>query len=118
MNIKKVNLSFKILIYKFVGSAGTGKSFLLRYIVNTLPPDVTMVTASTGASAYLIGGVTLHSFAGIGNGDCTIERGIEVASKTPTVQVWRKCKILIIDEISMVDGEYFEVINYYHMHIF
>lgn len=95
--------------YTFSGSAGTGKSFLLRYIVNTLPPDVTMVTASTGASACLIGGVTLHSFAGIGIGECTIERGIEMASKSSAAQVWRKCKILIIDEISMVDGEYFEV---------
>jgi len=68
-----------------------------------------MVTASTGSSACLIGGVTLHSFAGIGNGECTIERGIELVSKTSSAQVWRKCKILIIDEISMVDGEYFEV---------
>lgn len=98
------------MIYYILGSAGTGKSFLLRYIVNTLPPDVTMVTASTGASACLINGVTLHSFAGIGNGDCTVERGIEIASKSPIVQVWRKCKTLIIDEISMIDGEYFEVI--------
>lgn len=77
--------------------------------MNILPPDVTMVTASTGSSACLIGGVTLHSFAGIGNGECTVERGIELASKTPNAQVWRKCKTLIIDEISMVDGEYFEV---------
>lgn len=93
-----------------LGSAGTGKSFLLRYIVNILPPDVTIVTASTGAAACLIGGVTLHSFAGIGSGDCTIERGIQMASKPSIAQVWRRCKILIIDEISMVDGEYFEVI--------
>lgn len=77
--------------------------------MSTLPPDVTMVTASTGASACLIGGVTLHSFAGIGTGECTLERGIQMASKSPFVQTWRKCKILIIDEISMVDGEYFEV---------
>ncbi|XP_050436125.1 ATP-dependent DNA helicase PIF1 [Adelges cooleyi] len=95
----------------FTGSAGTGKSFLLRYIVSTLPPDVTMVTASTGASACLIGGVTLHSFAGIGTGECTLERGIQMASKSPFVQTWRKCKILIIDEISMVDGEYFEKLD-------
>lgn len=69
-----------------------------------------MVTASTGASACLIGGITLHSFAGIGSGECTAERGIELASKSPAAQIWRKCKTLIIDEISMVDGEYFEVI--------
>jgi ATP-dependent DNA helicase PIF1 len=68
-----------------------------------------MVTASTGASACLIGGVTLHSFAGIGIGECTIERGIEMASKPQVAQIWRRCKTLIIDEISMVDGEYFEV---------
>lgn len=98
----------------FSGSAGTGKSFLLRYIVKTLPPDVTMVTASTGASACLIGGVTLHSFAGIGIGECTVERSIEIVSKSANAQVWRKCKVLIIDEISMVDGEYFEVkYNFY-----
>lgn len=77
--------------------------------MRTLPPDVTMVTASTGASACLIGGVTLHSFAGIGIGECTVERGVEMASKPQVAQVWRRCKTLIIDEISMVDGEYFEV---------
>ena len=37
------------------GGAGTGKSFLLRKMINTLPPDVTFVTASTGAAACHIG---------------------------------------------------------------
>lgn len=47
------------------GSAGTGKSFLLRKIVSALPPDSTFPTASTGVAACHIGGFTLHSFAGI-----------------------------------------------------
>ena len=37
------------------GGAGTGKSYLLRKMINTLPPDVTFVTASTGAAACHIG---------------------------------------------------------------
>ncbi|KAJ8945724.1 hypothetical protein NQ314_009086 [Rhamnusium bicolor] len=95
----------------FTGSAGTGKSYLLKRIIGTLPPDVTTATASTGVAACHIGGVTLHQFAGIGKGEATLERSVELASKPPTVSIWRKCKHLIIDEISMVDGEYFEKIE-------
>lgn len=38
-----------------------------------------------------------------------IERAIELASRPSSAQIWRKCKYLVIDEISMIDGEYFEV---------
>jgi hypothetical protein len=58
----------------FTGSAGTGKSVLMREIITNLrkkfrhEPDRVAVTASTGLAACNIGGVTLHSFAGIGLG--------------------------------------------------
>jgi hypothetical protein len=58
----------------FTGSAGTGKSVLMREIIQKLrikyrkEPDRIAVTASTGLAACNIEGVTLHSFAGIGLG--------------------------------------------------
>ena len=51
-----------------VGSAGTGKSFLLRRLVGALPPDATAVTASSGVAACHLAGITLHAFAGIQSG--------------------------------------------------
>ncbi|XP_062545899.1 ATP-dependent DNA helicase PIF1 [Armigeres subalbatus] len=95
----------------FTGSAGTGKSFLLRKIISTLPPDGTVATASTGVAACLIGGTTLHSFAGIGSGEASLSRCYEMATRANSGSIWRKCKRLIIDEISMVDGSYFEKIE-------
>ena len=93
----------------FTGSAGTGKSFLLKKIIATLPPDGTVATASTGVAACLIGGVTLHSFCGIGIGEASYKRCLELASRPAAAVAWRRCKRLIIDEISMVGSDYFDV---------
>lgn len=58
----------------------------------------------------IAGGTTLHAFAGIGDGSGSVQNLCDKALKFPLVaQKWRKCKHLIIDEISMVDGSYFEV---------
>ncbi|GLV34540.1 Pif1 DNA helicase [Carabus blaptoides fortunei] len=91
----------------FTGSAGTGKSYLLKKIISVLPPAVTVATASTGVAACHIGGITLHAFAGVGNGDATLERCFQLASKPQCSQIWRRTRHLIIDEISMVDGTFF-----------
>ncbi|XP_075210189.1 pif1 DNA helicase [Lycorma delicatula] len=95
----------------FTGSAGTGKSFLLRHIINSLPPDVTVATASTGAASCLIGGVTLHSFAGIGSGEGSLEKCLQLAERPQIMQNWKRCRHLVIDEISMVNGWFFEKLD-------
>ena len=92
----------------FTGSAGTGKSYLLKRIISSLPPDTTFATASTGAAASLIGGTTLHAFAGIGTGNGTLEHCISLASRESHAATWRRCCCLVIDEISMIDSEFFD----------
>ena len=54
----------------FTGSAGTGKSVLLREIIKWCKETgrSTAVTASTGIASVNIGGSTVHSWAGIGLG--------------------------------------------------
>ncbi|KYO25060.1 ATP-dependent DNA helicase PIF1 [Alligator mississippiensis] len=92
----------------FTGSAGTGKSYLLKKILGSLPPKSTYATASTGVAACHIGGTTLHAFAGIGSGKAPLEQCIQLAQRLGVRQHWLGCQHLIIDEISMVDGEFFD----------
>nr|XP_040027929.1 ATP-dependent DNA helicase PIF1 [Gasterosteus aculeatus aculeatus] len=92
----------------FTGSAGTGKSFLLKRIMGSLPPKSTFATASTGVAASHIGGTTLHNFAGIGSGSAPLEQCIELAQRPGVLQHWTSCRHLIIDEVSMVDAQFFD----------
>lgn len=59
------------------GAAGTGKSFVLRVLQEALEQqrrtDEVAFTAPTGVAACNIGGVTIHSWAGIGLGEESIE---------------------------------------------
>lgn len=59
-------------------------------------------------AACQIGGITLHQFAGMGDGEAGLERCVQLASKPPSIGIWRKCKHIIIDEVSMIDGRYFQ----------
>lgn len=99
----------------FTGSAGTGKSVLMRSIITDLrrkyirEPDRVAVTASTGLAACNIGGVTLHSFSGIGIGKEPAPELVKKINRNQKAkQRWLRTKVLIIDEISMVDGELFD----------
>ncbi|XP_017680251.1 PREDICTED: ATP-dependent DNA helicase PIF1 [Lepidothrix coronata] len=100
--------SGKSIFFTGCAGEGTGKSFLLKRIVGSLPPNVTYATASTGVAACHIGGTTLHAFAGIGSGKAPLEQCIQLAERPGVRQHWLACQHLIIDEISMVDGKFFD----------
>lgn len=95
--------------------SGTGKSVLLREIIAALrkqyirEPDRVAVTASTGLAACNIGGVTLHSFSGIGLGKEPAEDLVKkIRRNQKAKQRWMRTKVLIMDEVSMVDGDLFD----------
>lgn len=99
----------------FTGSAGTGKSVLLREIITSLrkkyarEPDRIAVTASTGLAACNVGGVTLHSFAGIGLGKEPVADLVKKIKRNQKARHrWMRTKVLVVDEVSMVDGELFD----------
>ncbi|KAM1165040.1 hypothetical protein PS2_024275 [Malus domestica] len=99
------------------GSAGTGKTMLVKHIIKLLKrchtPSKVFVTAPTGVAACAISGQTLHSFAGIGCGnddrDTLLSR---VLSNKEACRKWSKAEALVIDEISMVDGELLDSLEY------
>lgn len=97
------------------GSAGTGKSFTLKEVIRWALKEGKKigVTATTGSAAILIRGTTVHSFLGIGLGTKSPEYLADfIKSKKKFIyNRLRKLQILIIDEISMMDANLFELIS-------
>ncbi len=98
------------------GPAGSGKSTLVAAIVDWAqregrPYDI---TAMTGCAALLLGKAakTLHSWAGIGLGRGTAETLAADVLKSPYAKRrWRRVRILVVDEISMMSPDLFEKLN-------
>ena len=97
------------------GAAGTGKSFLLRYIIQQLEarhPGGVAVTAPTGIAASHVQGVTIHSWAGFGLGKGTISKLVDkVTSNATACQRWSRAHALLIDEVSMLDSHLFDALD-------
>lgn len=99
-----------------IGSGGTGKSLCLRVICKIMEEDhnyIVGMTATTGIAALNIKGSTLHRWAGLGLATGPIERLVLKVSDDPeVVKRIKECKILIIDEISMLGYELIEKIDW------
>jgi len=98
----------------FTGPAGSGKSLILAHIKYLLHRSGLKfaVTAPTGIAAVLIGGTTIHSFAGVGKGErsviyyCNRQQNRADKQKKSKNQ-WEETDVLIIDEISMLVPDLF-----------
>lgn len=96
------------------GSAGTGKSYLLKYLKKNYAAFNFALTASTGISAVNIGGQTIYSWAGIGLGNMTFEQLKPLISSVKFSQIRKRIKLtkmLAIDEISMIPASVFNLID-------
>tara|TARA_B100000927_G_scaffold226673_1_gene186387 strand:+ start:23076 stop:24431 length:1356 start_codon:yes stop_codon:yes gene_type:complete len=89
------------------GPAGSGKSFLIKNIVNYSEENniKIQVCALTGCASILLNckASTLHRFAGIGLANKNIEDVLNnVFNKKYKLKNWYNLKCLIIDEVSMM----------------
>ena len=104
------------------GGAGVGKSHTLQVIRSYLSEgirrtshdgrayhDTTLVTASTGCAAAILGAQTLHSALqiGIGNGQYDTYVAKIVREKPYHFERLRQLQTLVVDEAGMLDGRTF-----------
>lgn len=96
------------------GEPGSGKTYVInKYIAYLEACKIRVaVTASTGIAATHIGGMTIHSWSGIGPRDTLTRYDLDaIASKKNVVDKVKKTQVLIIDEVSMLDGKVIDMVN-------
>jgi ATP-dependent DNA helicase PIF1 len=98
------------------GPGGTGKTALIRHIQKDAYKkciDI-QVCALTGCAAVLLQckAKTVHSWAGIGLGNGSIEQIVNKIMKNRYVKAtWKGTDILIVDEVSMMSLKLFEMLD-------
>lgn len=97
----------RFLLGNFVVTHNTA---LIKTFINVYKQNKIMgITSTTGISALLFGGVTIHSFLGIGLGQGSVESIVGKLYKRPHLRKrWCDLEVLIIDEISMLSPDLFD----------
>lgn len=92
------------------GPAGTGKTSVIKMFMNAQSQyREIVITSTTGTSALLLGGTTLHSYLGIGYGNGSVESLVEKICGWGWLRKrWISLDCLIIDEISMLSPDLFD----------
>ncbi len=95
--------------YYVGGNAGSGKSFLLKHVVENLNKNVAVV-APTGIAALNVGGATIHSFFKFPPFGILNERDIKHHGSNE-YNMLKKLEVLVTDESSMIRADLLEGIN-------
>lgn len=96
------------------GEPGAGKTYVInQYIAYLEACGVKVaVTASTGIAATHIGGMTIHAWSGIGTRDQLSQYDLEaITTKEKIMRQVKKAQVLVVDEISMLDGKIIDMVN-------
>lgn len=96
------------------GEPGSGKSHMVnRYVAYLRSCGVEpSITASTGIAATHIGGMTIHSWSGIGVRSKLTSHDLDfLMDKDRLVKRLRAARVLIIDEVSMLSGDTLGVVE-------
>jgi len=107
----------------FTGPAGSGKSHVLSTLLNANAdgiggkhggqPRKIIVTATTGVAACNVGGITIHSFGGVGAGSGSMaDMAKRVMGNEYTKQRWREVDVLVIDEVSMMAASFLDKLSF------
>lgn len=96
------------------GEPGAGKTYVLNQYIEYLKDHgiSVAVTASTGIAATHIGGVTIHSWTGMGVKKTMTPQELDALEGKQ--YLWKRfdtTKVLIIDEISMLSAQQFDTVD-------
>ena len=96
------------------GEPGAGKTYVINQYIAWLEAAGlhVAVTASTGIAATHIGGMTIHSWSGVGARDTINQYDLDqIMTREKVVKRMKKAQVLIIDEISMIDGTMLDMVD-------
>lgn len=96
------------------GSAGSGKTYVINKYIKYLKKKGSKIaiTASTGIAATHIGGVTIHSWSGLGITQGVTDQMLDsMEEKKYLWERYDKVEVLIIDEISMLHKKTLDDVN-------
>lgn len=96
------------------GEPGSGKTYVINQYIAWLEACglKVAVTASTGIAATHIGGMTIHAWSGIGARDYLSAYDLDqITTREKIVKRATKTNVLVIDEISMLDGALVDMLN-------